>query len=158
METEEAFLSSSILSLREQIVVAQAQLARFELRLSAIRGGSGQATPQPGRAPTGSNSLIRGLVSKKKCRFQQDGFDLDLSYITPRIIAMGLPAWGSAAFYRNPREQVQKFFKQYHAGQECVYNLCIESPYEGKQFFTEYGYFPGADHFPPPFATMVFQL
>ena len=29
---------------------------------------------------------VRGLVSKKKIRFQDSGFDLDLAYITPRII------------------------------------------------------------------------
>ena len=38
------------------------------------------------------NSLLRNvrtLVSKKKTRFVNGSFDLDLSYITDRIIAMG---------------------------------------------------------------------
>ena len=55
-------------------------------------------------------STIRGLVSKKKKRFQEDGFDLDLTYVTPRIIAMGFPSQGFEAAYRNPMSEVQRFF------------------------------------------------
>ena len=54
-----------------------------------------------------ASNVIRKLVSKKKIRFQRDGFDLDLAYITRRVIAMGLPAWGTDALYRNRREDVR---------------------------------------------------
>jgi len=69
-------------------------------------------------------------VSKKKLRFQFGGFDLDLSYVTPRLIAMGFPADGAEAVYRNPMEQVQKFFAARHPGRARVYNLCSERKYE----------------------------
>ena len=59
-------------------------------------------------------ALIRGVVSKKKNRFVEDGFNLDLTYITPRIIAMGFPSVGQEALYRNPLDMVQKFFNSRH--------------------------------------------
>jgi hypothetical protein len=39
-----------------------------------------------------SMNSIRKLVSKKKRRFQQDGYDLDLSYVTPTVIVMSFPS------------------------------------------------------------------
>lgn len=36
-------------------------------------------------------SVMRRLVSKKKKRFEWGGFDLDLSYITDRIIGIYYP-------------------------------------------------------------------
>jgi hypothetical protein len=37
--------------------------------------------------------------------------DLDLTYITPRVIAMGFPSTGVEAVYRNPMPEVKRFFE-----------------------------------------------
>ena len=44
---------------------------------------------------------VRALVSKKKHRMSEDGFDLDLTYVTPRIIAMGIPSVDYQKVYQN---------------------------------------------------------
>lgn len=51
-----------------------------------------------------TKNLIKLMVSKKKKRFDYDGYNLDLSYITDQIIAMGFPAEKFESFYRNSME------------------------------------------------------
>lgn len=50
---------------------------------------------------------IREIVSGKKNRFKENGFNLDLTYITNRVIAMSFPASGFIEkAYRNDIEEV----------------------------------------------------
>ena len=69
---------------------------------------------------------LRALVSKKKVRFQQDGFDLDLTYVTPRVIALGAPTEGGESLYRNAMSEVQRFLGTRHARHFRIYDLRAE--------------------------------
>ena len=81
--------------------------------------------------------------------------DLDLTYITERVIAMGFPATGKEALYRNPLPDVQRFLNIYHPGDACkVYNLCSEREYESIKSFANWGWFPFDDHNPCAFEIM----
>jgi phosphatidylinositol-3,4,5-trisphosphate 3-phosphatase/dual-specificity protein phosphatase PTEN len=100
-----------------------------------------------------SSSVVKSLVSKKKNRFCYDGFDLDLTYITTKIIAMGYPSSSIEGFYRNPIEEVQKFLNERHPKHYKVYNLCKEREYPKDTFFKQ-GYFPFKDHEAPPLNLM----
>lgn len=88
------------------------------------------------------------MVSKKKKRFTEDGFDLDLSYVTPRIIAMGFPSSGVEGMYRNPLPEVQRFFKKRHDKHYKIYNLCSERSYDLEGLFDHVEVFPFDDHNP----------
>ena len=69
-----------------------------------------------------SQSFLKSLVSQDKNRFCFDGFDLDLTYITPRIIAMGLPSTSYEALYRNNMADVLNFFNARQPEHYKVYN------------------------------------
>jgi phosphatidylinositol-3,4,5-trisphosphate 3-phosphatase/dual-specificity protein phosphatase PTEN len=47
------------------------------------------------------SNLIRKAVSQNKIRLKSKRYDLDLSYITDQIIAMGFPSTGLESMYRN---------------------------------------------------------
>ncbi|CAK9084441.1 unnamed protein product [Durusdinium trenchii] len=67
----------------------------------------------------------RRQVSKNRKRFTEGDFDLDLAYISGRILAMSFPAQDLEAQFRNPMAEVQRFLQSRHP-QHRVYNLCKE--------------------------------
>ena len=97
---------------------------------------------------------IKSLVSKNKRRFIEDGFDLDLSYITEQIIAMGYPSEGKEALYRNSIRDTAKFLNSRHKDCYRIYNLCSERKYDDRTIFDDENVnedFSFDDHNPPVF-------
>ncbi|KAJ1484027.1 protein-tyrosine phosphatase-like protein, partial [Baffinella frigidus] len=79
------------------------------------------------------------------------GFDLDLTYITPRVIAMGYPATGFEGHFRNSADEVYRFFEERHSGHYRIINLLASGCGEGG---TRHGCgvvarYPFCDHNPP---------
>ncbi|XP_043360384.1 phosphatidylinositol 3,4,5-trisphosphate 3-phosphatase TPTE2-like isoform X4 [Dermochelys coriacea] len=78
--------------------------------------------------------VTRRMVSENKRRYTKDGFDLDLTYITERIIAMSFPSSGKQSFYRNPIKEVARFLDTKHKDHYTIYNLCSEKGYDPVYF------------------------
>ncbi|KAK2991559.1 hypothetical protein RJ640_016594 [Escallonia rubra] len=105
----------------------------------------------------------RHVVSQNKRRYQEGGFDLDMTYITENIIAMGFPAGDMSSgffgyvegFYRNHMEEVIKFFETHHKGKYKVYNLCSERLYDASLFEGKLASFPFDDHNCPPIQLII---
>eukprot|EP00667_Euglena_gracilis_P008345 EG_transcript_8449 len=98
---------------------------------------------------------IRALVSQEKERYTSGGFDLDLTYITPRVIAMGFPATGLESCYRNELTEVERFLEAHHPEHYRVYNLCCERSYPPSSFRGNVATFGFIDHTPPPLGLLV---
>ncbi|KAH3744472.1 pten protein [Pelomyxa schiedti] len=104
-------------------------------------------------------TILRKMVSKQKRRFEGGGFDLDLSYIESRIIAMGYPSESIEGLYRNKMSDVQRFLDSLHDNHYKVYNLCAERKYDHAKFHNRVAEFPYSDHTSPPLAlTLAFCL
>lgn len=105
----------------------------------------------------------RHMVSQNKRRYQEGGFDLDMTYITESIIAMGFPGGDISSgivgyvegFYRNHMEDVIRCLETNHKEKYKVYNLCAERLYDAALFEGKVASFPFEDHNCPPLSMMM---
>eukprot|EP01101_Sappina_pedata_P007193 TRINITY_DN375_c0_g1_i1.p1 TRINITY_DN375_c0_g1~~TRINITY_DN375_c0_g1_i1.p1 ORF type:complete len:751 (-),score=182.64 TRINITY_DN375_c0_g1_i1:115-2367(-) len=91
----------------------------------------------------------RYMVSADKNRYKNGLFDLDLSYVTSRIIAMSFPAEGIESTFRNWRQDVAYFLKQQHPERFMIFNIS-EVGYDGADFNNNVQWLSFPDHHPPP--------
>eukprot|EP00118_Oscarella_pearsei_P017975 m.181384 g.181384 ORF g.181384 m.181384 type:complete len:1048 (+) comp39270_c0_seq3:476-3619(+) len=108
----------------------------------------GTRAPEP-KNPRGIRSHLRHIIAKGRGRYIDNTFDLDLTYITERIIAMSFPASGLESTYRNNLEDVAKMLKQKHQDNYMVFNLS-ERSYDVSKLNNQVLDFGWPDHLAPP--------
>lgn len=89
------------------------------------------------RGNTQLKVVARQQVSANRRRYIDDDFDIDITYITDRMIAMSVPSVGTESFYRNPVDEVARFFNTKHGSHYRIYNLCEERNYPESGFEPE---------------------
>jgi len=113
------------------------------------------------RAGRGSQQAARHLTGENKKRYVDlaDGFDLDLTYVTPRLVAMSVPSTGIVSLFRNPLTEVVRLFELRHPHGYSVANCCPELPYDGARFTSGVvECYDIQDHTPPTMAQFVHFL
>ena len=98
-------------------------------------------------------NFIRKWVSGDKKRLVCDNYNLDLSYITPRIIAMAFPASGIESIYRNNIDEVAQFIKEKHGSNYKIINLSNRK-YDYTKFDNKVDEYEWIDHHAPPLLTL----
>jgi hypothetical protein len=68
-------------------------------------------------------NFLRNIVARDKNRYKDNEVELDISYITPRILAMSFPASGIESMYRNNIKSVSMFLQKKHNNKCLILNL-----------------------------------
>jgi phosphatidylinositol-3,4,5-trisphosphate 3-phosphatase and dual-specificity protein phosphatase PTEN len=91
---------------------------------------------------------LREIVSGKRRRFQDDQYNLDITYITQRVLAMSFPAKGLEKLYRNSIDNVAEFLRQKHGKNFRVFNMSGRE-YDTSKFDRQVESYPWEDHHSP---------
>jgi phosphatidylinositol-3,4,5-trisphosphate 3-phosphatase/dual-specificity protein phosphatase PTEN len=68
-------------------------------------------------------NFLREVVGGPKNRYREDGYNLDLTYITGRIIAMAFPASGFEKLFRNSADVVSELLNKNHQENYMTINI-----------------------------------
>lgn len=96
---------------------------------------------------------LRKLVSGKRNRLVNEEFNLDITYITDRIIAMSFPASGLEAMYRNSKSEIIKYLDKYHKDHFKIYNMSGRC-YDISKFHGRVENYDWEDHHPPEMSVL----
>jgi PH domain/Swiss Army Knife protein, DSP-PTPase phosphatase domain len=103
-------------------------------------------------------SAAREKVSADKNRYRESNCNLDLTYITERVVAMAFPADGVESAYRNNIDAVARLLSDSHGKRYLIYNLTSERFYDCEKFNRQVITWSGfPDHHPPPLA-LLFRI
>lgn len=100
-------------------------------------------------------AALRQLVSADRRRYVKDGYDLDLTYVHPKVIAMSWPSSNSESLYRNQIDNVAAFLDEKHPQHYRVFNLCSERAYDESKFHYQCTRYRIDDHSPPELQVML---
>ena len=78
-------------------------------------------------------NYFKTLINSNNIRFIDRKYNLDLSYITPRIIAMGFPTIFPKSLIKNSVTDIANFLNERHGNNYILINLSDES-YDSSQF------------------------
>lgn len=98
-------------------------------------------------------NVLREKVSGNKKRYLDNNFNLDLSYITPRIIAMAIPGEGIQKIYRNNINEVKDFLDSKHRNKYFMINLSGHK-YDYDLFENKVYEYEWIDHQAPTLSTL----
>ena len=101
-------------------------------------------------------NYVREIVSGQKNRLKDGVYNLDLTYVCPRVIAMSFPACGVEITYRNDIDDVSSFLKERHNDECLIYN-CSNRQYNYQKFFNKVLEYKWEDHHSPPIH-MLFDI
>lgn len=131
----------------------------FPVSAGTSNGVSSTACAMLTSPPEGLRLPLEGInfaliCAGKRHRFRDGVYDLDLSYVTDRIIAFGLPAEGFESAYRNPLDEVARFLQNRHAEQFMIFNLS-QRKYDYSKFDYRVVEMGWPDHYTAPLSVLI---